>query len=287
MARFGSRVVLIQSEPRLLPREDADAAALVEASLRQDGIDLLLGCNITVIDQRPEGKVLHLQGGGPSEVVVDAILVATGRQPNVEGLNLEAAGVRFDPKHGIEVSDRLQSSNRRIYAAGDVCSRYQFTHVADAMARVVIQNALFLGRSRASALTIPWCTYTQPELAHVGLSEQDAAEKNIAIQTFRQELQHVDRAVLDGQTAGFVKIHVKPGTDRIVGATIVADHAGDLIAEITLAMTHGIGLGKIARTIHPYPTQAEAIKKIGDAYNRTRLTPWVKWMLGQILAWTR
>jgi pyruvate/2-oxoglutarate dehydrogenase complex dihydrolipoamide dehydrogenase (E3) component len=247
----------------------------------------LLGCNITVIDQRPEGKVLHLQGGGPSEVVVDAILVATGRQPNVEGLNLEAAGVRFDPKHGIEVSDRLQSSNRRIYAAGDVCSRYQFTHVADAMARVVIQNALFLGRSRASALTIPWCTYTQPELAHVGLSEQDAAEKNIAIQTFRQELQHVDRAVLDGQTAGFVKIHVKPGTDRIVGATIVADHAGDLIAEITLAMTHGIGLGKIARTIHPYPTQAEAIKKIGDAYNRTRLTPWVKWMLGQILAWTR
>jgi pyruvate/2-oxoglutarate dehydrogenase complex dihydrolipoamide dehydrogenase (E3) component len=287
MARFGSQVVLIQSQARLLPREDADAAALVEAALRQDGIDILLGRNITGVEQRPEGKVLRLQGNTPSEVVADAILVATGRQPNVEELNLEAAGVRFDARHGIEVTDRLQSSNRRIYGAGDVCSRFQFTHVADALARVVIQNALFLGRSRASALPIPWCTYTQPELAHVGLSEQDAAKKNIQIQTFRQELQHVDRAVLDGQTAGFVKIYVKPGTDRIVGATIVADHAGDLIAEITLAMTHGIGLGKIARTIHPYPTQAEAIKKIGDAYNRTRLTPWVKWLLSQILAWTR
>jgi pyruvate/2-oxoglutarate dehydrogenase complex dihydrolipoamide dehydrogenase (E3) component len=140
------------------------------------------------------------------------------------------------------------------------------------MARIVIQNAFFFGRAKASALTMPWCTYTSPEVAHVGLYEKEAAEQGIEIDKYEQPLAEVDRAILDGETEGFVRILVRKGTDRIVGATIVARHAGDMISEITLAINAGAGLGKIASTIHPYPTQAEAIKKLGDAFNRTRLT---------------
>ena len=155
------------------------------------------------------------------------------------------------------------------------------------MARIVIQNALFMGRAKASALTIPWCTYTSPEIAHVGLSEHEANDQNIAIDTLTQKFSDVDRAILEGETDGFVKVHTKKGSDRILGATIVARNAGDMISEITLAMKHRIGLKKIASTIHPYPTQAEAIRKLGDLYNRTRLTPFIKMLFQRWLAWTR
>src|SRR5262249_30083774 len=150
-----------------------------------------------------------------------------------------------------------------------------------------IQNALFLGRKKATALTIPWCTYTEPEIAHVGLYEHEAAERGILTKTFMQQLRDVDRAILDDETDGFVKVQVRAGSDRILGATIVASHAGDLISELTLAMVGKLGLGTIASTIHPYPTQAEAIKKVGDAYNRTRLTPLVKGLFEKWLAWRR
>jgi pyruvate/2-oxoglutarate dehydrogenase complex dihydrolipoamide dehydrogenase (E3) component len=151
----------------------------------------------------------------------------------------------------------------------------------------VIQNALFLGRKRVSALTMPWCTYTDPEVAHVGLYERDAVAKGIAVDTFMRTLAEVDRAVIDGEEEGFVKIHVRRGTDRLVGATIVASHAGDLVSEITLALTAGVGLGRLASVIHPYPTRAEAIRQLGDAYNRTRLTPLVKRLFAEWMRWTR
>jgi pyruvate/2-oxoglutarate dehydrogenase complex dihydrolipoamide dehydrogenase (E3) component len=172
------------------------------------------------------------------------------------------------------VNDHLQTTNPKIYAAGDVCSKFKFTHAADFMARIVIQNALFaigpLGKKKVSDLLIPWATYTSPEVAHVGLygHEPHGAE----VDTFKQEFSHVDRAILEGQDQGFVKIHTKKGTDQILGATIVAENAGDLISEVTLAMKNNIGLGKIASTIHPYPTQAESIRKLGDQFNRTKLT---------------
>jgi len=185
------------------------------------------------------------------------------------------------------VNDRLQTTNRRIFAAGDVCSRFKFTHAADFMARIVIQTALFLGRRKASALTIPWCTFTSPELAHVGSTAEDAANEGIETDTFTQQLKGVDRAILDGGTEGFVKIHVKKGTDKIVGATVVAEDAGDMIGSLSIAMTVGVGLGKIANSIHPYPTQAEAMRKAGDIYNRTRLTPFVKSLFEKWLAWNR
>jgi pyruvate/2-oxoglutarate dehydrogenase complex dihydrolipoamide dehydrogenase (E3) component len=284
-ARFGSQVTVIGKYGQILSKEDRDAAERIQRAFEREGIRLLLDSRVIGVERRGADKVLRVARGSElPELAVDEILLGVGRVPNVDGLNLEAAGVQYDAHQGVSVDDRLQTTNPRIFAAGDICSPYKFTHAADAMARIVIQNALFLGRAKASALTIPWCTYTDPEIAHVGLSEHDAQQRGIAIDTFRQELHDLDRAILDGQTEGFVKIHVAQGTDRIVGATIVAAHAGDLISEITLAMTAGVGLGTLAKTIHSYPTQAEAIKRAADAYNRTRLTPFVKrlftWWLG-------
>ena len=221
--------------------------------------------------------------GTVTEIRADRVLVAAGRVPNTEDLGLAKAGVKFDKREGVLVDERLRTSNKRIYAAGDVCSQFKFTHMADATARIVIGNALFFGRSKAGALKVPWCTYTDPELAHVGINESEASQKDIPIDTYRTDLTAVDRAVLDSEEEGFVKIHCKRGADTILGATIVARHAGEMISEVTTAMTGGLGLRSIAGTIHPYPTQAEAIRKTADAYQRTRLTSGVKRLLRTIL----
>lgn len=287
-ARLGSEVFLVEATHGILPREDPEAAEIVRDSLLRDGVHLLCCGRETKI--RKDGAQTHLyleSHGKRYDEPVDKLLVAVGRAPNVESLNLEAAGVAYDAKAGVEVDDKLRTSNSRIFAAGDVCSRYKFTHAADFMARIVIRNALFKGRSKASDLTIPWCTYTSPEIAHVGLYPDEAEKQGIAVDTYTQALDHVDRAILEGETEGFVRVHVKKGTDRILGATIVAANAGDMISEVTLAMTHGLGLKKIAEVIHPYPTQAEAIRKVGDLYNRSRLTPFVKSLFQRWLAWTR
>jgi pyruvate/2-oxoglutarate dehydrogenase complex dihydrolipoamide dehydrogenase (E3) component len=287
-ARFGARVTLLGRAPQILPKEDRDAAARVESALRRDGVSLRLACRIDRAELRGTDRILHLEcAGSREELAVDAIFVGAGRAPNVEALDLDAAGVRFDARTGVHVDNRLRTTNPEIYAAGDVCSRFQFTHAADAMARIVIQNGLFGGRAMVDRLVIPWCTYTDPEIAHVGLSEAAAAAQGLAIDTFAQELAGVDRAILDGETTGFVKIHVRKGTDRLIGATIVAPHAGEMISELTLAMTAGLGLKSLTRTIHPFPTYAEAIRRAADAYNRTRLTPIVKSLFEKWLAWGR
>lgn len=287
-ARFGARVSLLESGQGILPREDRDAAERLAGSLTHDGVEIRLGCRIVRVEKLPAGKRIQLEQDGMSaNLDVDEILVGVGRMPNIEGLNLEAAGIDFDPSSGVHVNDRLQTTNPRVFAAGDICSRFKFTHAADAMARIVIRNALFLGRSRVSALTIPWCTYTSPEIAHVGLYEHEAQDKGIPVTTFVQELCDTDRAILDGRGEGFVKVIVRQGSDRIVGATIVADHAGDMISELTLAIVGRMGLKQLANVIHPYPTQAAAIRMTGDAYNRTRLTPPAKRLFEKWLAWSR
>lgn len=287
-ARFGSRVTLIEAGEQILPKEDSQAARIIETALRRDGINIVCGGKAARVETRGNEKVIDLECGGKTDQIhVDAILVGVGRAPNVDNLGLDAAGVQFDQRTGVTVNDRLQTTNRRIFAAGDICSKYKFTHAADAMARIVIQNALFFGRSKASALIIPWCTYTDPEIAHVGMYEKDARDAGIDVQTFTVELADVDRAILDGEDEGFLKVHVKKGSDRILGATLVSRHAGETISELTTAMTAGIGMGKLAGTIHPYPTQAEVIKKAGDAYSRTRLTPIVKSLFSRFLAWRR
>ncbi len=218
---------------------------------------------------------------------IDEILVGAGRAPNVEGLNLEAAGVKYGKRTGVEVNDWLHTSNPRIYAAGDVCLKYKFTHTADAAARIVIENALFQGRKRLSDLVVPWCTYTDPEVAHVGLSEREAEDKGIPVDIFKVPLADIDRAIADGEEDGFVKALVKKGTDKILGATIVARHAGEMLSEFTLAMVGNLGLKQIANVIHPYPTQSEAIKHTADMYSRTRLTPFVKSLINVWLTWRR
>lgn len=285
--RLGSEVTIIEMGPQFLAREDPDAAEILAESFRRDGIRVMLKTVLGKVEKAGAEKVLHLERGGKPEVLrVDEILVGVGRAPNVEGLDLEKVGVEYD-RTGVKVNDHLQTTNPRIYAAGDICLKYKFTHTADFTARIVIQNALFPGSKTASSLTVPWCTYTDPEIAHVGLYERDARDQGIAVETYVRNFKDVDRAIAEGEEEGFVKIHVKKGGDQIVGATIVARHAGEMISEITLAMVGKIGLGKIANVIHPYPTQAEAIRQLGDAYNRTRLTPTVKKLFKHWLAWTR
>ena len=244
-ALLGTRVTLIDSAPRILPGEDADASAIVARRLTEAGVDI----RTPHAFQRSDGA---------------STLVATGRTPNVEGLNLEGAGVRYGPK-GVEVNDRLQTTNPRVFAAGDICSRFKFTHAADAAARVVVQNALFFGRRSASALVIPWCTYTLPEVARVGSIEGDAITIRLA---------EVDRAVVEDDTDGFVRVHHDRG--RVVGATIVAAHAGELIGQVASLMRRGGRLDEWSSDIFPYPTLSDALRKAGDAYRRTRLTPRVR-----------
>lgn len=286
-ARFGSKVTLIELGSHILGREDDDAAEILHSTFVREGIDLQLGVKILSVEKRGSDKVLRLERNGRTvEVIADEILVGVGRAPNIEELELEKAGITFD-KSGVKVSDTLQTTNPNVYAAGDICFPYKFTHTADALARMLIANALFMGRQKASALTIPWCTYTDPEIAHVGMYEQDAVAKWHEVTTLTVPLSDIDRAVLDGETEGFARVHLRKGTDKILGATIVARHAGEMINEFSLAITNGLGISAIGKTIHPYPTQAEVIKRLADAYNRTRLTPFVKNLLSVWLKWQR
>ncbi len=286
--RLGCEVTLLHRGTHILNREDADAAEIIQQVFLREGIRLILDCKITQVYQRDGAKVLQVTSQGKEEeIIADEILAGAGRAPNVEGLNLEAVGVEYDQKQGVKVNDYLQTTNPRIYAAGDICMQHKFTHAADAAARIVIQNALFHGRKRLSALIMPWCTYTDPEIAHVGLYEREAQQRGIPVQTFVRQLKEVDRALTDGEEEGFVKVHVRKGSDKILGATIVARHAGEMINELSLAMVANIGLGTIATVIHSYPTQAEAIKQVADAYNRTRLTPLLKKLFTRWFAWTR
>jgi len=280
--RLGSEVFLLHNKAHLLDKEDADAAEVVQKGFIREGVQVFFNSRIQRVENQAQGKLLHFSRADGSEqhVNVDAILVAAGRAPNLDGLNLEAVHVEHDRREGVRVNDYLQTTNPRIYAAGDACLKWKFTHAADATARIVIQNALFLGRKKASALIMPWCTYTDPEIAHVGLSEHEARQQRIAIDPFVRPLDQVDRPIVDGETAGFVKVHVAKSTDDILGATVVARRAGEMISEITVAMAAKLSLGTLANVIHPYPTQAEAIRQTGDAYNRTRLTPFAKKMLG-------
>ncbi len=206
--------------------------------------------------------------------------------PNVEGLNLEAAGVEYS-REGVKVDDFLRTSNPKIYAAGDVCSRFKFTHAADASARAVLRNAFFFGRARVSQLVMPWVTYTDPEVAHVGYYEADARAAGFDVATITEHFKDNDRAILDGETEGFARISYDRKSGKILGGTIVARHAGEMISELTLAITHGLKLSALSTTIHPYPTQAEVLRRIGDAYNRTRLSPTVSRIFKKWFEWKR
>ncbi len=285
--RLGAQVTLIDTAAHILVREDADAAELVQQALVREGVQLVLNAKVTRVEVRNGAKVVVVEQQGRSrDLPCDAVLVGVGRMPNTGGLDLDAAGVRYD-KTGVLVSDQLQSSNPRIYAAGDIASRYKFTHTANAFGRMAMVNALFWGRNRASSAVIPWCTYTDPEIAHVGLYEPQAKAQGYAVTTLTAPFSDNDRAILDGTDNGFVRVHLKQGTDTILGATVVAAHAGDLLTYFTLAMTNRKGLGSLANAIYPYPTQSEILKKLSGLYLQTKLSPRVKGLLSRILAWRR
>ncbi len=285
--RLGSQVTLLHNAGHILNREDADAAEIVQRRFLREGIQLLLGAKTLRVERRGHGPIASVdQQGRITEVPFDAILVSAGRRPNIEHMGLEAAGVAYD-QQGVKVDDFLQTTNPRIFAAGDVASAYKFTHTANALGRIAMVNALIWKSQRASRLTIPWCTYTDPEIAHVGLYEPQAKERGIAVTTLTVPLVENDRAMLDGEDTGFVRVHLKTGTGTILGATIVAAHAGDLLTYFTLAMTSGKGLGSLANAIYPYPTQSEAIKKLAGLYLQTKLTPTAKRVLRTLIGWKR
>jgi pyruvate/2-oxoglutarate dehydrogenase complex dihydrolipoamide dehydrogenase (E3) component len=287
-ARLGTTVVQIERSGNLLANEDREASRLIQQSLEDDGVKIHFNSSVDSFKTTDSGKqVSILNGGAELTEVADEILICIGRVPNVRDLGLELAEVEFDQHHGVKVNDFLQTTNRNIFAAGDVIDRARFTHAADFMARIVIQNALFKGRKRYSSLIIPRCTYTSPELAHVGISDVEAAANSEKIASFTLPFKDVDRSFIANERSGFMRVHVKLGTDRILGATIVNPHAGELISMITLAMTNGIGLKHIASTIFPYPTRADALRKIGDQYNRGRLTPTIKKVFEKWLRWCR
>lgn len=288
-ARFGSEVTLVEAGPRILSREDGDAAAIIDAALRGDGVRVLTDAGVERLERSGSTRSVHLRlkDHGAIAVEADQVLVGVGRRPNLEGLGLDAAGVEHDERRGVVVDDFLRTSNRNIYAAGDICSALKFTHLAEAHARMAIQNALFFGRARVSRLVVPWCTYTDPELAHVGASPAEAKARGIDVRSFRVEMSSNDRARLDGDDEGFAVVHTRAGSDRILGATVVARHAGDLIGPIVQAMTLGIGLKGIGKVIHPYPTQGDVVRRVADAYARSRLTPTVAGIFRRVMAWRR
>jgi len=290
-ARLGSQVTLAEALARILPREDPEVAALVGAALERDGVRLRPGMQVVRVERRPGGKAAVLapfgQDGGPEETVeVDDILVAVGRRPKTAGLGLEAAGVRHG-RGGIEVDARLRTSARTVYACGDVTGPYLFTHMANQQARVVIQNALLPVKTRIDYRVVPWCTFTDPEAAQVGLNETQAAEQSVPVRVVRVPFADIDRAVCDGETEGFVKVLTPPGRDDILGATVVGAHAGDLIHVLVLAMQARLGLGRIGGMVHIYPTRAEVFRRVADEARKASFTPRLRHLVGGYLRWRR
>jgi pyruvate/2-oxoglutarate dehydrogenase complex dihydrolipoamide dehydrogenase (E3) component len=274
--RLGSEVTVLQRSKSLLPREDDDVARLLHGGLEAEGVRVVLGADIARVERRRGSDVCTVTLASGESIDGDTLLVATGRAPNVEALGLDLAGVDADA-NGIVVDDRLRTTNSHVFAAGDVASRYKFTHAADALARVALENALFFGRKKASALVVPWCTYSDPEIAHVGLTSAEAS-RVAGASTLTLALDDVDRAITDRDTRGLARVHVDR-RGRVLGATLVSRNAGEMLAPIVIAMRHRLRLADLGRAIVPYPTRSEVWKRLADEHARARLTPRVlRWL---------
>ena len=283
-ARLGSEVTQIEMAPRVMGREDPEVSALVAQALQEDGVALLTGHRALRVEQAAGNarQLIVKQGEVERAIPFDALLCAVGRSPRVEGYGLEELGIPLTPGNTIETDAYLQTLYPNIYAVGDVAGPYQLTHAAAHQAWYAAVNALFgrFRRFKADYSVIPWATFTDPEVARVGLSETEAGERGIAIEVTRYDLDDLDRAIADGTAKGFIKVLTVPGKDRILGVTIVGEHAADLLAEYVLAMKHGLGLNKILGTVHSYPTLAEANKCVAGEWKRAhapqRLLAWVE-----------
>ncbi|MBD3239614.1 MAG: FAD-containing oxidoreductase [Chitinivibrionales bacterium] len=286
---LGSKVTLIERRERLLLKDDAEAAEVLRRRFEAEKISMLFESTVRRVTVEDDATRLHVEtsDGKRRTIDVDRILVGAGRVPVVENIGLEAAGIQYDTKNGVQVDDYLRTTNPDVYAAGDVCLKKRFTHTADAAARAAVQNALFPLRKRFSSYVVPWCTYTEPEIAHTGMYPSDAVRDGIEVERMVQPFGDIDRAVIDGEEDGMLIVYLKRGTDRLVGATLVATHAGEMITELTLAISSGSGLRELGSIIHPYPTQVEAVRRLADTYNRRRLTPAVSTLLSYWFRWAR
>jgi pyruvate/2-oxoglutarate dehydrogenase complex dihydrolipoamide dehydrogenase (E3) component len=289
-ARLGSAVTQVEMAPRIMVREDPEVSELVTASLRADGVNVRTGHQAVRVEVVNGDKRLIAKAGG-AEVVIpfDALLCAVGRSPRVTGYGLEELGIPLTPRKTIETNAYLQTLYPNIYAVGDVAGPFQFTHTAAHQAWYAAVNALF-GRFRkfkADYSVIPWATFTDPEVARVGLSESEAKEQGVAYEVTKYGIDDLDRAIADGTAHGFVKVLTVPGKDKILGVTIVGEHAGDLLAEYVVAMKHGLGLNKILGTIHTYPTLAEANKYVAGEWKRAHAPQKLLQWVGRYHAWER
>jgi pyruvate/2-oxoglutarate dehydrogenase complex dihydrolipoamide dehydrogenase (E3) component len=270
--RLGSRVTIIQNDPKFLPREERDAAEILSRSMARDGVEIRL--NTTVVGARGANGVKILQtvnNDVKGDIEADEILLSIGRVPNTEEIGLESAGIAVDAQRGIKVDDFLRTTNPNVYAAGDVCMELKFTNAAQASALIAVRNALSEGQDRQSRLVVPWCTYCDPEIAHIGLHVWEARLQSIPIKSYTVMMHDVDRAITDGSDAGFVKIHIAEGTDQILGATIAASRASELINEMSVIMSAGIGMNDLASVVHTYPAESGAIVLAALAYVRNRM----------------
>lgn len=281
-ARLGSAVSIVDTADCLLSREDPEASRLIKDTFIKEGIRVYTNCQAQKILLNQ--LILSHPSNGEQTIPFDHILVAVGRVPNVNDLGLEKAGAAYDKK-GIKVDRTLRTTARHIYACGDIVGPYQFTHTADFQARLILRNALFPGKSRIDYRVVPWCTFTEPEVARVGLNETEAKQKNVAYDIYKYSLSDLDRALCDRESEGFIKVLTRKGRDQILGVTIVGSHAGDMLHELALAMHQKIGLKKIASMIHVYPTFAEVSKRIADTHQRSRLTGSAKKWLKRYLGW--
>ena len=282
-ARLGAQVTVVDQAPRIMPREDEDVAELVMERFTREGVRVLTGYKADSFERDKQGGVLHVQGEDERLALpFDKVLIAIGRKANVEGFGLEELQLPLTQRGTIEVNEYLQTIYPNIYACGDVAGPYQFTHMASYQAWFAVLNAMLGGlkKFRINYKVVPWATFTDPEVARVGLSEQEAKEQGVEYDLTRYGIDDLDRAIADGEAHGFVKVLTAPGGDRILGATIVGYHAGELLTEFVLAMTHGLGLKKIAATTHIYPTLSEANRFTANAWRSARipkkLLPWAE-----------
>jgi pyruvate/2-oxoglutarate dehydrogenase complex dihydrolipoamide dehydrogenase (E3) component len=299
LGRLGAEATLVDRGAQLLHREDPEVAALVKARMEREGIRVILRGRVeSVVPGRGGPHRVKVRqeadAGAPAreiDVEADTILIASGRRPNVEGMGLEKVGVAFGPR-GVEVDPYLRTSRPNIYAAGDVCGPYLFTHFAEYQARIVVRNILVspllgLGRARADYRVVPWCTFTEPEVARVGLNETEAARAGVPFDVHRIPYPEIDRAVLESEETGLVKVIAAKGRATILGATIAGAEAGELIHELALAMREGIGLSALSSMMHIYPTLSQGAQRAGDAFMRTRLTPGTRALFSRLYAWQR
>jgi pyruvate/2-oxoglutarate dehydrogenase complex dihydrolipoamide dehydrogenase (E3) component len=285
--RLGSQVTIASASEHLLPREDEDLAGVLARRLREEGVSVLDRTRVIRAAQSNGLKQVTVRvPEGERTIGVEEILVAAGRQPNVEDLGLDDVGVAFDER-AVRIDARCRTTVSSIWAVGDVAGPYQFTHWANYQARIVIRNALFPGSWACDFHTVPWTTFTEPEVARVGLSEAEARQRGVPYDLFTASFEDNDRALCDGEFDGFVKVLTKNGRDAILGAAIVGPHAGELLAEMVLAKKHKLGLSKLSTPIHVYPTLAEANRALGDAYLLRRLRPGLRRALSALFAWGR